>query len=327
MAISRRTFTRGVAMALAVSVGGQVRAQQSRPIKPVKMITPYGAGGGADAVIRVIGADLERQLGQPFLVENRPGAGTLIAAQAVANAEPDGHTFLMTGHNTHTVNPFIYAKLPYDPAKDFTPITIVSFASILFAVSSSIGVKTVPEFINWVRSQKRDVTFGTWGVGGSPHLYGVLLAKQYGLPLIPVAFRGEHETIPEVLAGRVDATFGSPMAIEPHVQSGALTALGMLGAQRFETMPDLPTFTEQGLVGYDLNGFIACWTTAKVPTPLLETYVDAFAVAGRQPGLLRRLVEVGQVPVFSGPAELKKRVQEDAPRWKQLVENAGIKPS
>jgi tripartite-type tricarboxylate transporter receptor subunit TctC len=295
------------------------------PDRPLRLISPFNPGGAIDVLNRMLAEKLSADLGQPVVVEARPGANTIIGAEAVAKAPPDGHTFLITTNSTHTNNPALYRELPYDAQKSFAPITLLSMGTVLLIAPASSPFADAAGFARWARVQTRPVTYGSWGVGSGGHLYGELLRARHGLPLEHVAYRGEQPAILDMLAGRIDATFCSPVGARPQIAAGSARAIGMTGAMRSAAMPEVPTFGEQGFEGLDLPLFVAAWAPAGTPSPIVARLREALARAVQEESVRSAMIQQGQTPVLSTPEELAATVARDGPRWAALIRASGAK--
>jgi tripartite-type tricarboxylate transporter receptor subunit TctC len=218
----------------------------------------------------------------------------------------------------------LYPSLPYDPAKDLVPVTMLSVGSVLLAAPASAGYADLRGFLDWARARPR-VTYGSWGVGSSAHLYGELLKREHGAPLEHVPYRGEQAAILDVLGGWLDVTFASPVGARPQVASGALKALGMVGDRRSAAMPEVPTFGEQGLAGFDLLIFVAAYVPAGTPAAQIARLNAALRAVAAEPEIRGKMLEQGQTPVGSSPEDLAAIQARDTPRWAALIRQAGAR--
>lgn len=222
-------------------------AQAPWPSRPIRLVSPFNPGGAIDALNRVIAEKLSVRLGQQVFVDAIPGANTIKGAEAVAHAAPDGYTFMITTMSTHVNNTVLFNKMPFDPAKDFTPITQVSLGSVLLVAPGNAPYSDLKGFVAWAKQQNRPISYGSWGVGSSAHIYGGLLARDHGVSLNHVPYKGEMPAITDVIGGNLDVTFASPVGAKPQVAAGKLKALAMAGPMRSAAMPEVATFEEQGL--------------------------------------------------------------------------------
>lgn len=300
-------------------------AQAPWPSRPIRLVSPFNPGGAIDALNRVIAEKLSVRLGQQVFVDAIPGANTIKGADAVAKAPGDGYTFMITTMSTHVNNRVLFKSLPFDPMKDFVPITQVSLGSVLLTAPGTAPYSDIKGFIAWAAQQKRPISYGTWGIGSSAHVYGEILRKDHGVNLNHVPYKGELPAITDVIGGNLDVTFASPVGARPQVASGKLKALAMAGPARSASMPDVPTFGEQGIAGMDLAVWVAAYAPAGTPRPVVERLQREIAAVIRLPDVAPRLVEQGQTPLGNTPDEFVARFNADAPRWEALIRASGAK--
>ena len=248
-ALGRRTIV-GAALSApflgSAGLGSAVRAQGAWPTKPIRIVVPFNPGGAIDALVRVIADGLTTKLGQQVLVDPKPGANTIVGADIVAKAAPDGYTFLVTTNSTHTNNPTLYAKLPFDPAKDLIPVSLVSLGTILVLVKADAPFSDLRGMGAWVKGLGRPATYGSWGIGSSAHLYGLMFEKSLGGLYSHVPYRGDVPALQDVANGTLDITWASPTSAKPQIAAGRVKPLAVAGAKRSASMPDLG---ELGVVG------------------------------------------------------------------------------
>lgn len=319
MLIARRRAVLGAALAAP----GLAHAQ-GFPTRPLRLVSPFNPGGAIDVLNRLLAERLGADLGQPVVVEARPGANTVVGAEAVARAAPDGHTFMVTTNSTHTNNPALMPNLPYDPVRDFSPITLLSMGTIVLCAPRAAPFDDMRGFLAWARARAR-TTYGSWGVGSAGHLYGAKIGAQENVALEHVPYRGEQPAIQDVLAGRLDMTFASPVGARPQQQAGALKLIGVPAAQRSVALPDVPTFAEQGMQGYDMGLFVAAWAPGGTPAPVVMRLHQAFVRVVGEEAIREAMLRQGQRPVVSTPDELAAAVARDAPRWAELIRLTGAR--
>ncbi len=317
--------TRRMLIATAAALPLPAIAQEWAPTRPLRLISPFQPGGAVDVLARGLAERMQPLLGQPVVVDSRPGANTIVGAEALARAAPDGHTLMVTIGSTVVNNPALYASLPYDPFRDFAPVMLLSFGSVLLAAPARLAVTDVRACVAWIRAQGRPVTYGSWGVGSTAHLYGELLRMREGLSLEHVPYRGEPLAIADMLAGRLDLTFASPVGAAPHVAAGTMRALGMVGERRSAAKPDLATFGEQGFAGFDLQPFTAAYVPAGTPRAAILRLNAALRRAAEEEETRARMLNQGQTPVLSSPEELDALQRRDAPRWAELIRASGAR--
>ena len=315
----RRTIIGGVlaAPALAQDAGF--------PSRPLRLVSPFNPGGAIDVLNRMLAERMAADLGQPVVVEARPGANTIVGAEIVAKAAPDGHVFMITTNSTHTNNPALYRELPYDAQRGFAPVTLLSMGTVLLLGPAAAPYADAQGFGRWARGLGRPVTYGSWGAGSGGHLYGETLRARHGLPLEHVPYRGEQPAILDMLAGRLDVTFCSPVGAKPQIAAGAARAIGMTGERRSAAMPEVPTFAEQGFEGLDMPLFVAAWAPAGTPAAAIARLRDALLRAAGDATVREQMLRQGQTPVLSTPEELAATVARDAPRWAALIRASGAR--
>ena len=295
------------------------------PAKPIRLVSPFNPGGAIDVLNRLIAERLSARLGQQVIVDAKPGANTIIGAEIVARAPPDGYTFLITTNSTHTNNPVLYKSLPYDPAKDFAPITQVSLGSVLFVVAKDAPYSDINGFLAWARALNRPASYGSWGVGSAGHLYGTLLEKAVPGRLSHVAYKGEVPAIGDVHGGNLDSTFCSPVGAKGQIAAGRIKPLAMTGAQRAATMPELATFKEQGVEGLDLTLYVAAYAPAGTPAAIVARLQREIKAVIAEPDVRQKMLDQGQTPVGSSPDELQAVLTREAPKWAELIRVSGAK--
>jgi len=315
-------LTAGAALPLAVAA----QSSAAWPAKPIRLVSPFNPGGAIDVLNRVLAEKLSQRLGQQVFVDPIPGANTIKGADVVAKAPPDGYTFMITTMSTHVNNTVLFAKLPFDPAKDFTPITQVSLGSVLLTAPTAAPYADLKGFVAWAKAQGRPITYGSWGVGSSANVYGEILAKDHGVSLTHVPYKGEQAAIADVIGGNLDLTFASPVGAKPQVQAGKLKALGMTGPARSAAMPDVATFAEQGFKGFELPIWVAAYAPAGTPKPIVDRLQREIAAVIRLPDVLPKMVDQGQTPLGNTPEEFAAAFAKDAPTWISYSKASGAKP-
>ncbi len=321
IAIRRRT----VLGATLVAGAFPVRAQDAWPAKPVRIVVPFNAGGAIDALVRVIGEPMAAKLGQQVLVDPKPGANTIVGSEIVAKAAPDGYTFLITTNSTHTNNPSLYAKLPFDPAKDLVPISLVSLGSILVCAKSDAPFSDLKGMAAWAKGLGRPVTYGSWGIGSSGHLYGLLFEKMLGGQWSHVPYRGDVPALQDVGNGTLDITWASPTSAKTQIAANRVKPIAAAGAARGAAMPDLSTFAEQGFAGFDLRLFVAAYAPAGTPAPIIARMQREIAAAVALPDVREKMIQQGQTPVASTPDDLAAVLTRETPIWAELIKASGAK--
>jgi len=300
-------------------------AQGDYPSKPVRLITPFNPGGAIDIYSRLIAEPLSKRLGQNVVVEAIAGANTIVGTQAVARAAPDGYTFMVTTMSTTVNNRILYTKtLPYDPDKDLAPITQLSYGTVLFVGPGNAPYGDLKGFIAWAKGKDR-VTYGSWGVASWGHLAGQILKREAGLSLEHVPYKGDVPAITDVQNGALDTTFASPTSAKPRIASGGIKPLAMTGPQRSASMPELATFTEQGVPNVDLAIWVGAYAPAGTPRPIIDRLQRELKAVINLPEVKERMVAQGQTPVGNTPEEFVANVRADLPKWEALIKASGAK--
>lgn len=322
-AVGRRAIV-GAALS-APFLGTAGKAQPTWPTKPVRIVVPFNAGGAIDALVRVIAEGLSAKLGQQVLVDPKPGANTIVGSEIVAKAPPDGYTFLITTNSTHTNNPSLYAKLPFDPAKDLVPVSLVSLGTILVLVKADAPFGELRSMGAWVKALGRPATYGSWGIGSSGHLYGLMFERALGGAYSHVPYRGDVPALQDVANGGLDITWASPTSAKPQIAAGRVKPLAVAGAKRSASVPEVSTFAEQLVAGFDLSLFVATYAPAGTPIDIVDRMQQAIKAVIDEPAIARKMVEQGQTPIGSTPAELAAVLKRETPIWAELIQQSGAK--
>lgn len=292
----------------------------SWPQHPVRVIVPFPASGGTDLVARTLTQRLAQELGQPFVVDNKPGAGGTIGTAEAAKARPDGNTLLLTTSSTHAISPHLMPRLAYDPQRDFVPVAHVADAPSVLLVTPSLPVKTVAELIAYARAHPGQLNYATSGNGTIVHLNTAAFAAQAGIEMTHVPYKGTALAIPDLAAGQVQVLFDSLPTGMPHVKSGRLRALAVTSAQRSSLAPELPTLAESGLPGFSSVTWFGVYLPAGASPALVKRVHDAFARAIQAPEVAQSLARLGVEPARpSTPAQFAALVQADSARWASVI--------
>ena len=327
--ITRRDALKATALAagaalLAASAAPAQTPAAPYPIRPVRVIVPFAAGGPSDIFARLIGQKLSDRLGKQFFVENQAGAGGNIGMGAAARATPDGYTIAVVS-SSFLVNPGLYDKIPYDPEKDFVPITIAAYAPNILAVSPSLPVATVKELVALVRANPGKYNFGHSGVGTTPHLSGEMFRHAQGLDLVSVPFNGSGPALQSALGGHTPISFVVLSPAVPLVKEGKMRALAVLSTTRSPALPDVPTIVEAGYPGIEADTQQCVLAPAGTPRAIVDLIYGEIVAALAAPDMQERLATLGFVPVANTPAEFAKMVGPEVARWKQVIREANIK--
>ena len=322
---NRRVFLQSAAAATVLIASG-ARAQTAWPDHTVKIIVPYPAGGSADLLARMHAERLKDIFGQPFVVENRPGAGGNIGIAAVTTGAPDGYSIGAATVGHFAINQFLYASMPYDPEHDMIPASLTWELPNVFVVPAEhVPAKTVAEFIAWAK-QKGKISFGSPGVGTSPHLSGVLFAQRTGLDAVHVPFRGAAQTIPAMLSGDVNFALDNLASYISLIQSGKMRALAVTSAQRWPTLPDVPTMAEAGLKDFVVTSWGAFILPAATPRPIVDKLSGAMKQIAADPDIQKRFLVAGARSISSTPEEAIAFAAKQRAMWKDVVALSGLKP-
>lgn len=320
-----RTFLAAAVVSALLSLATAAWAQ-NYPNRPVRVVVP-AATGGPDIVARVVAAQLQAQLGQPFVIENRPGANGIVGADVVAKAPPDGYT-LMVYSSGFVINPFIHKSLPYDTEKDFTPVTnLVSNGGLFFAVNPSVPAQNLQEFIALARKPDSKFSYSTPGVGNTWHLAMEVFKKETGTHMTHIPYKGGGPAAAALVAGEVQAMFTSPAPIMPHYKNGRVRVLAYTGTTRHPSAPEVPTTAEAGLPQYKHDGgWFAMFAPARTPVDIVEKLYREVRTAMQNPGVREKLAALGVEPVADTPAEFKKFVAAELRTYAEQVRLAGVTP-
>jgi tripartite-type tricarboxylate transporter receptor subunit TctC len=310
---------------LAAAFALDALAQTPYPTRAVRVIVPSSPGGGTDIMARLIAPALAERLGQPIVIDNRPGAGTLIGNELAAKSAPDGYTLLM-GLSTLAILPAMHKKMPYDALRDLAPITQTVTAPNILVVHPSLPVKSVKEFIAFARARPGQLNFGSAGAGTNPHLSMELFRSMAKLDMVHVAYKGSAPAIADLVAGHVVAMTATMLTGLPHARSGRLRALGTTGAQRIAAAPDIPTVAESGLPGYEAVQWYGLFAPAATPREIVAKLHAATVAALHVPAVRQRLEAEGVEPVGNSPEEFARLLRTETEKWAKVVREAGIKP-
>lgn len=324
-----RTFTRRTglktlaAATLAVAGMGSALAADAYPDKPLTMIVPFSAGGTTDILARIVGQALGQELGQTIIIENKPGAGGNIGAQQASRAKADGYTLFMGTVGTHAINQALYKKLPYDPVKDFAPLSRVANVPNLLVAHPSRPYKTVQEMIAYAKKHPGEVTYGSPGSGASPHVSGALFQSMTGAEMTHVPYKGSAPAISDLLGNQIAVMFDNmPSAIQ-HVRSGKLRPIAVTTAKRSSELPDVPTIAEAGVPGYEATSWFGLWAVAGTPAPILTKLQTALTKVLKDPAVAKKIADQGGEVVIETPAQFDSFIKSEAAKWGKVVKESG----
>jgi len=316
-----RALLRTLIAVLALATAARAGAQSG----PVRILVGFAPGGTSDVIARLVADRLKISLGAPALVENRPGLNGVLAAQALKNALPDGRTLMVSPIVVTVFAPLTNAKLEYDPARDFAPVSLAATFPFALAVGPGSPAKTLHEYIAWVRENPAKATYGTPTAGSPPHFFGVMLGRTIGVDLIFVPYKGGAPLVTDLVAGQVPAGITVLSELLKYHQSGKVRILASSGSQRSPAAPGIPTFKELGFAAMEGSGWQAFHATAGTPRATIDRLSSAIASAIKAPEVNERLLALGLEPVGSTPDELARRVAEDTARWAPIVKASGFR--
>jgi tripartite-type tricarboxylate transporter receptor subunit TctC len=313
-----------LSFAVIAAIGAlAAHAQPAYPDKPVKFVVPVASGGVTDVVARVLAARLTVSLGQAVIVENRAGGSGIPAADYVAHSKPDGYILFMGTIGTLTVNQAMFASMPYDPARDFTPVSLVAGAPTILVVTPGLPVHSVRDLVAYAKANPGKLNYASFGNGTSSHLAGELFKSLAGVSATHVPYKGAGPALTDLLAGRVDLLFDNIITSLPHIKDGRLRALAVTAAQRSRLVPDVPTMAEAGLPGQEISGWLGLVAPAGTPSEIVEKLSAQMARQLRLPEVQEKLV--GVEAVGSTPAEFDAFMRSERAKWTRLVKEAGIR--
>jgi tripartite-type tricarboxylate transporter receptor subunit TctC len=307
-----------------VAVGVSAGAAQDYPNRPVKVVVPFPAGGGTDALTRVVAKGLEQRLGQPFIIENRGGAGTTLGATAVARAEPDGYTIMVGTASTFAVAPGLYRRLAYDPTRDFAPVMLFATVPFVLVTHPGLGVGNVKELIALAKAKPGELAFASAGVGAVHHIYAELLMHMTGIQMRHVPYRGGGAALNDVVAGHVPVYFADAGPAAPMIRAGQLTAHGVTTATRASHLPEVPTLQEAGVTGYEANTWQMMVGPRGMPEPIVMRLNQALGDFMRTPEAQKYFTGLGMQPTTSTPAEAADHIRKEAARWTAIIRGIGV---
>lgn len=301
-------------------------AAQSYPVKPVRLIIPFPAGGGADIFARLIGRKLQEQTGQSFVADNRAGASGIIGCELVARAVPDGYTLLLGTTGTHATNPAVYAKLPYHPIRDFEPISLVADSPFVLLVHPSLPVKTVKDLIAFAKARPGELTYGSAGIGSSSHLGFELFNLMAGIKGVHVPYKGLPPAMTDTASGQLGMTWNSITASAEFIKAKRVRPLGIGSKKRSALMPEIPTISESGLPGYELGSWYALFAPAGTPQAIVRQLHGEIVKAIADPSLKQQFTALGAEGVGSTPGEFRALLEQDLVKWNKVARAAKVEP-
>ncbi|MDP1750018.1 MAG: tripartite tricarboxylate transporter substrate binding protein [Reyranella sp.] len=319
--MQRRTV---LALALAAPNLAKQAFAADYPTRPIRIIVPYAPGGGADAVARVLARKVGESVGQTIVVENKGGAGSILGTDMVAKAEPDGYTLLLGQSGPISINPAVYKSLPYDPAKDFAPITMTNSYPYVLVVNPTLPAKTLQEFVALGKSEPGKMNYGTTGVGAANHLVSELFCAKAGLKMTHIPYRGTAVAVADLVAGQVTMVFGDPVSVLPHIKAGRLRALAVTSPKRSPVAPEIPTMAESGYPDIDAVAWHGILAPAKTPPDIIKKLNTEIVKALQDPSVKSLLDNQAMQVVGDTPEQFAAFLRKDAATWKAVAAMANV---
>jgi tripartite-type tricarboxylate transporter receptor subunit TctC len=317
---------RRAALALALALPGASGAAWAAdyPAKPVKIVVPYAPGGGADSVARIVAKKVSENVGQAIVIENKGGAGAILGTDQVAKAEPDGYTLLLGQSGPISINPAVYKSLPYDPVKDFAPITMTTAYPYVLVVNSELPAKTLHELVALAKSKPDSMNYGSTGVGAANHLVAEMFSSKTGVKMTHVPYRGTALAVGDLLAGQLTMVFADPISALPHIKSGKLRALAVTSLERSPVAPEVPTVAESGYAGFEALAWHGILAPARTPPAVIRKLNEEIVKALKDPATRDLLVNQAMQIVGSTPEEFAAFIQKDIATWKAVAAAAKV---
>jgi len=318
-------MTRALALAAAIVASAFVNAAEPYPAKVIRVIVPYSPGGTGDNIGRAVGAKLGELLGQQVIIDNRPGAGGNIGAEAAVRAAPDGYTVVMAATSLAS-NPALQRKMPFDPLKDLVPVSGCCEVPMIVVVHPSLPVKNIKEFVAYAKAYPGKLTYASSGIGTSSHLAAELFRVQTGVDMLHAPYKTDALAMPDLLSGEVQVMFMFQTTALPQVRAGKLRALAVSTAQRSPLAPELPTVAEAGVPGYEFSGWFGIFAPAATPTEIVNKLAAASVKAVQSPDLRERLSQQGFIPVASGPEQFAAFFRREVAKWARVIKEGDLQP-
>jgi tripartite-type tricarboxylate transporter receptor subunit TctC len=313
-----------LALVLAAQCAAGVSLAADYPTKPIKIVVPYAPGGGADSVARIVAKKVGENVGQAIVIENKGGAGAILGTDQVAKAEPDGYALLLGQSGPISINPAVYKSLPYDPVKDFAPITMTTAYPYILVVNAELPAKTLQEFVALAKSKPDAMNYGSTGVGAANHLVAELFNSKAGLRMTHVPYRGTALAVGDLLGGQLAMVFGDPISVLPHIKSGKLRALAVTSLERSSVAPEVPTVAESGYPGFEALAWHGILAPAKTPPAVIKTLNEEIRKALADPATKALLVNQAMQTVGNTPEEFAAFIQKDIAIWKGVAAAANV---
>jgi tripartite-type tricarboxylate transporter receptor subunit TctC len=314
----------GAFIAMGIIAAVPQAQAQSYPMRSIRLVVPFGAGGGTDNLARIVEPYVSRALGQPLIIDNRPGGGSVIGTDAVAKSAPDGYTLVMTDTSI-AVNPSLWKNLPYDTLKDLEPVSLLATAPVILVAHPQVPAKTLQEFVALAKSQPGKFNFASGGNGASTHLGGELLKLVAGIDIVHVPYRGTGPAMNDLLGGHVHVMFSGISSARQYIESGALRAFAVTGSERNAAVPNVPTFAEAGLPGVTASTYWGLLAPKGTPKEIVDRVAAEFVKAMKEPEVIARVGQLGYLPIAGGPADYAENLRSEIKKWGDVVTRANIK--
>ncbi|WPB59005.1 tripartite tricarboxylate transporter substrate binding protein [Xylophilus sp. GOD-11R] len=321
--LHRRLFTIAAA-AGAASLALPARAQPAWPSRPIRIVVPYTPGGFTDQMARLVQVELQNRLGQPVLIDNKPGANSIIGVDMVAKAPPDGYTFGVV-IAAYSANTTLYPKLPYDPARDLRGVALIGVTPLVAAVPAQAPFKTARELVDYARANPGKVSFGSSGNGSAAHLTTELLKLQTGIRMVHIPYRGTAPALADLMGGQIQLLFDTPSSLAPQGRDGKIRLIGLAGDQRLPSLPELPTFIEQGFAGFNGSTWAGMLAPAGTPAPVVARMAQEVSAVVRGAEIRSRMDAMGTLAAGGSPAEFDAFISAETEKWAKVIRAADIK--
>ncbi len=324
LTFNKRTALAAIAL-LAISCAIPASAQSDWPSRPIKLVVPFGAGGGTDVLGRLLAQKLTESLGQPVMVDNRAGAGGSVGTAEVSRAPADGYTIMLGTNSTHAINPGIYAKLPYNAIKDFSPVSLIATNRFVMVVPASLPVKNLGELISLAKANPGKYDYASSGNGTTSHLAASLFVSMSGAQLTHIPYKSNGPALNDLLAGRVAVMFDNITALQSHIESGALRAIATTGLTRSPVLKDVPTLDEAGVKDYAINGWFGVFAPTGTPVEAVNRLNRELVRIVALPEIRERLNAIGADAQTSTPAQFRQLIATELPKWAGIIQTAGAR--
>lgn len=323
--MQRRNAVKALCVAMFGAWGVGISAHaQDYPTRPIRLIVPFAPGGVSDTSARVVADKLGQRLGQPVVVENRPGASGNIGTQVVAQAEPDGYTLLLGFDGTMVINPHVYAKVPFNTLNDFAPITKIGDAALILITNPAVPAKNLQELVAYSKTLPQGLSYGSAGTGSTPHLAGELLKARTGIKMVHVPYKGGGQAMGDLLAGNVPLLYTAVAGAHQYIKTGKANAIAVASASRVPSLPNVPTLIESG-VPLETSSWVGLLAPAKTPKPIIDRLQKEVNAVVNQPETRERLLTLGIVPSGNTPADFGQQIQADLKMYSEVVKTAKIR--